>query len=548
MICCFVRWLICSAFLLSCAPSQRGEGLDLGRVMAHVAVLAKAPRVHDTQGSRDAVTYITGALAPTPLEATPVGDVDLPQIEIMGHRIRVGEHVHVDDPDLVARFGPAGKALLLIAHYDSVPGAPGAVDNAASCALLIELARYLEQHPPAFPIMIAFTADEEGGLVGAEALAARHGDEVELAIALDMVGGSEDLVLNGASTLIGLAEMTWLAHAADRAGIVIRAPLPHRVVSRWWPQAERSDHGVFTRHHIRAFHLYNRGQDGLWIDTAYHSPRDTIERVDRDRVDEAGRLLVALVATPPPPPRGDGFWLPIAANTVVPRWTLLAVDAALAIIAILGLASLGMAGRAGGGARGAGLVAGILCFAAAVAIACLVNPVRFTPYSKLESARLTLGAFAVIAGTTGLLTRVVARRFPWTGDVRYLALAIAPPLALGLALSITGAAELAWVFLVPAAMLATATRARTFGFIAVIGSLLPAILVLHPNQLLEMTWNGFFPPIPLVAFVAFLVAPTICAAAWWWRSRGTHGPLGTFVLSLGCAVSAIIGLWCEFAR
>ena len=28
-----------------------------------------------------------------------------------------------------APLGPPGKALLIMAHYDSVPGSPGAVDN-----------------------------------------------------------------------------------------------------------------------------------------------------------------------------------------------------------------------------------------------------------------------------------------------------------------------------------------------------------------------------------------------------------------------------------
>src|SRR6185312_11446709 len=101
--------------------------------------------------------------------------------------------------------------------------------------------------------------------------------------------------------LIGTSEMRWLADAADRAGTIVRAPLGHRLVSRWWPQAERADHGAFTRRGVRAFHLYNRGTDGDWIDLAYHSPRDVPERIDRASVAATGRLLRALVAEPPPP-------------------------------------------------------------------------------------------------------------------------------------------------------------------------------------------------------------------------------------------------------
>ena len=88
--------------------------------------------------------------------------------------------VALDDPNLVVRFGPPGKALLVMAHYDTVAGSPGAVDNAAAVALLVELARVLREHPPPQPVMLAFTANEEIGLVGAEALAdqARRRDRV----------------------------------------------------------------------------------------------------------------------------------------------------------------------------------------------------------------------------------------------------------------------------------------------------------------------------------------------------------------------------------
>src|SRR5205823_4200407 len=139
-------------------------------------------------------------------------------------------------------------------------------------------------------------------------------------------------VLNGASELIGLAEMRWLAAAADRAGVTIRAPLAHRVVSRWWPRAERSDHGPFTRRGVRAFHLYHRGQDGERIDLAYHSERDLPSRVVPASIDELGRVLRALIDEPIPAHDGDGFWLPIASNTVVPRWLLIAICAVFAAV------------------------------------------------------------------------------------------------------------------------------------------------------------------------------------------------------------------------
>jgi len=536
----------------ACSTSAPGPTLDLDRELAHVAALTTiGPRPADTPAARATASYIETALGTIPLEKTPVGDIDLPAIDVLGTRFRDARRTHVDDPDLVARFGPSGKALLFMAHYDTMPGSPGAVDNSAAVAVLIELAKELAAHPPQQPVMIAFTADEEHGLVGSEALAARHGDEVELAIALDMIGGSGRLTLNGASELIGRSEMQWLARTAERTGVVIDAPLSHRVISRWWPQAERADHGVFTRHGIRAFHLYHRGQDGLWIDTAYHSPRDVLARVDRGSLDEMSRLARGLVATPIPAHRGDGFWVPLV-NVIVPRWCLLAGDCVLAALGCFGLGALVLVSR-GSHKRGAGLWLGLLCFAAAVAAAVVANhPIDLDParISLVHVTQSLVGSALVIAGLLGLLTRILARKLPWIGANRYLALAIVPLLAIGIALLAIGAAELAWVWLAPAAVLALAPRLpRVLAPVAVLLAALPAALVLWPNQLLEAAWNAFLPvTVPLSILIALIAGPAFAAITWWWRSHTARGPLGTLVLPVGCGLSAAVGLLLEITR
>src|SRR5579871_3632912 len=51
---------------------------------------------------------------------------------------------------LVRRPGShPGPAVMLVAHYDSVPPGPGASDDAASVAVLMEIARMLHAAPPA---------------------------------------------------------------------------------------------------------------------------------------------------------------------------------------------------------------------------------------------------------------------------------------------------------------------------------------------------------------------------------------------------------------
>jgi hypothetical protein len=553
-------WLILLLFVAACSTSGPGPGVDIDRVVSHVDhITAIGPRPQDSDGSRAAAGYIEDELdrLGVPGKRMAVGRVEVPEIRVLGQLHRAAHSVTTTDPNIVVRFGPPGDVLLVMAHYDTVDDSPGAVDNAAAVGLLLELARSLRDEPPPQPVLLAFTANEEIGLAGAEALAAQVGEHVELAVSLDLVGGDGPLVLNGASELIGASELRWFADAADRAGIVLDAPPVHRVVSRWWPQAERSDHGAFTRRGVRAVHFYHRGNDGDWIDLAYHSPRDVPSRVHRASLDEIGRLLRALAATPIPAHAGDGFWLPLAVNTVVPRWTLIAAELVLVgiVLVVLVLSRDGLLaviarrhdrGGDNGARRGFGLLVGAACYVIALALACVLERVfaRSHPAPWLHAPLQALVAQSlVIGGLFGLATRIVARVRPWRGDQRYLVLGAVTCTLVGLAWIAVGAAELAWVWLVPAAVIAIAPRLGRTGFLAVGVAALPIACVLNPSQLREAAWHGFLPlSLPLSLWVGIVGVPTITTLAWWLRRRRHFGPLGTFLLGLGCGLAVIVGL------
>ena len=540
-------WILAVIAWAGCSAGPPGPGVDSAQVLVHVGALtALGPRPGDSAQARQAARYIEATLARVGVtaERMPVGVVDLPAITVLGSTYRRAHRVETSDPDLVLRFGPlpaSGKALLLMAHYDTVPTSPGAVDNAAAVGVLLELARVLAASPPPIRVILVFTANEEIGLVGAEALAARIGDDVGLAIALDLIGGSGALSLNGASELVGAPEMRWLARAADRAGVIVRAPLAHRVVSRWWPQAERSDHGAFTRRGIRGFHLYDRGQDGEWIDLAYHREGDVLARVDRASVDELGRLLRALVAEPLPAPGLDGFWMPVLANTVIARWVLIAIELVLAVLALVAL----VAQRGPLVRGGLGLLAGLGCYVVAVVATVALERglagAHVAPWVHAPRS-FAIALALVLAGTVGLLTRLVRRARPWVGEQRYLVLSCALLLAIGSTFVALGAAELAWIWLVPAAITAIAPRLPRARIVGVLATLLPAILVLAPNQLREAAWNGFLPiGVPLTVWIALFGLPVTGAIAWYLRSLGEVGPLGSLVLPLGCLLAILTG-------
>lgn len=91
---------------------------------------------------------------------------------------------------------PSPRVLVIGAHYDTVPGTPGADDNASGVACLLELARWLRRRPLQQSLRFAaFTLEEPpyfrtpqmGSLVHARRCRER-GEVVQGMISLEMVG------------------------------------------------------------------------------------------------------------------------------------------------------------------------------------------------------------------------------------------------------------------------------------------------------------------------------------------------------------------------
>lgn len=79
-------------------------------------------------------------------------------------------------------------AILLMAHYDSTPGAPGGGDNGAGVVILLELVRAIHANPQLLQdVIFLFTDGEEPGTFGALAFISQHPwfNEVSMVINLD---------------------------------------------------------------------------------------------------------------------------------------------------------------------------------------------------------------------------------------------------------------------------------------------------------------------------------------------------------------------------
>jgi Zn-dependent M28 family amino/carboxypeptidase len=86
---------------------------------------------------------------------------------------------------------PELAPIVIGAHYDGVPGSPGADDNASGVAVLLELARFFHNNPPRRSLQLIAFDLEEYGMVGSEVYAkqlAAQQQKIHLMLSLEMLG------------------------------------------------------------------------------------------------------------------------------------------------------------------------------------------------------------------------------------------------------------------------------------------------------------------------------------------------------------------------
>lgn len=179
--------------------------------------------------------------------------------------------------NLVARIpGRSGRKVLVSAHYDSMWNGVHAMDNAAGCAMVLELAATLpERFSDNFEFVI-FGA-EEVGLKGSEAHCAAAGHETRLMINHDTLGSVHSgLEIGCTEDLRPRCEQIMAA-----AGLQVDA----------WntPPREASDQVHFVRAGTPAVWIANAGKDPF-----YHTPRDVPECMSEERLEMSARASLAL--------------------------------------------------------------------------------------------------------------------------------------------------------------------------------------------------------------------------------------------------------------
>ncbi len=141
------------------------------RALDHVRALASGPRPPDSLAHDKARDYVVDELKR--LGLAPVIREAESTVHVAGKYL--GGHVEnilvrIPGNDTAANTA-GGRGILLASHYDSVPNSPGAADDAAAVATLLETARALRasRTPLKNDVWMLFTDGEELGLLGAYA-------------------------------------------------------------------------------------------------------------------------------------------------------------------------------------------------------------------------------------------------------------------------------------------------------------------------------------------------------------------------------------------
>ncbi len=194
-----------------------------------------------------------------------------------------------DVQNIVARWrgsgAPSKKALLLSAHYDSVPRGPGAGDDASGVAAILESLRALKAGPQLErDVILLINEGEEAGLFGADVFSSEHpwARDVGVVLNFDARGNS------GPSYMFETTERNgWLIEQLARA-------LPHPMATSLTVDVYRlmpndTDLTIYKQHGMAGLNFAFVG--GLYY---YHSPEDTPANLDMRTLQHQGENLLAM--------------------------------------------------------------------------------------------------------------------------------------------------------------------------------------------------------------------------------------------------------------
>ncbi|ALC89373.1 peptidase m28 [Bacillus sp. FJAT-18017] len=262
----------------------------------------KATGKADAFSADRAFSYLENfAVRPHPLgskEHDRVRDYLLETLEGFGvePEVQKAESVHMPKgfitggtvENIVARIDgkDSSKAIMLAAHYDSVPGSPGVSDDGAGVAAILETVRILkEEGPLANDVIILLTDGEENGMLGAKAFVGEHpwADEVGLVLNFEARGNEGPSFMFETSDNNG-----WLVKEFAEAA---PSPVAHSFIySLYKLLPNDTDLSIFKEAGLAGMNFaFGEGV------SHYHTTSDSLEELDKDSLQHHGEYMLSLV-------------------------------------------------------------------------------------------------------------------------------------------------------------------------------------------------------------------------------------------------------------
>jgi hypothetical protein len=286
--------VIVGAYLARTPPAPRptssqADQFSADRAFTHVEQIAAVPHPVGSAANARVRDYLLAELRNLGLQ---------PKVQagtgVRGNELAWVENIHARIP------GRASTGhVVLAAHYDSVAQAPGAADDAAGVAAILETARALRASPPLRnDIDLVITDGEEPGLLGAQAFVTAGVIDPSRSIVVNLeAGGSSgpSMLFQSSPGNKGLIEA--FAQVKDPVGgselAVLFELLPND-----------TDFTVFRDTGFSGLNLiFGDGH------VQYHSPTDTPANLDRSSLQHHGDNMLGLARVfgeqQLPLPRGD---------------------------------------------------------------------------------------------------------------------------------------------------------------------------------------------------------------------------------------------------
>jgi Peptidase family M28 len=310
--------------------------------------LDAAPTEFSAARAREVLKELVGDGVPHPLgsaAAVKVRDLIVKRLAALGYTTELQSGAACNfgacgtPTNIIATRGEltGNDAVMLAAHYDSVPAGPGASDDGVGVANLLEIARVLSvmPAPPKHPIVLLVTDGEEAGLLGASLFTREHplAKHIWAAVNMDTRGVSGPSLMFETGTanawLMRLYGSSTLEPITNSLCYVIYKALPNN-----------TDFTIFKAASYQGFNLAFIGDVAY-----YHTPLDSFENATPSTMQHQGAnalsgLLALANASDSSPPAADSLFFDVLARAVI-VWPIdLVLPAAIAALVFLAAATV----------------------------------------------------------------------------------------------------------------------------------------------------------------------------------------------------------------